>query len=327
MEILWKLIDSAGAPITGGAASTSVKIRRASDGYLFDFNDTTFKASDWIAISSAMSEVSATHLPGVYRLLVTTTAWTDGAYQMDASYTGTAAQTALQELLLQDGIDITLAIAERTNRLPDDPASQSSVTALGTPLQAGSYVAPANSDISAIKGKTDNLPSDPASNTQVNTRLAASAYIAPDNAAIAVIGADTHELLLDIATVDGKTDQLISDVYDLTHNEAGDPISRVIPLPVASDTCVLYEYCYDVSSQTPLASVTALCQIIRLPYDYSDKLHTGSLITGTYTAADGLVQWEIVQGATVTVTIQEVGVSAVVTIPTTLQARVYDLLL
>jgi hypothetical protein len=37
-------------------------------------------------------------------------------------------------------------------------------------LALASYTAPDNSSITAIKTKTDNLPSDPASNTQVNTR-------------------------------------------------------------------------------------------------------------------------------------------------------------
>jgi hypothetical protein len=49
-------------------------------------------------------------------------------------------------------------------------------------------------DLTAIKTKTDNLPSDPASNTQVNTRLAASGYTAPDNAGISAIKAKTDNL-------------------------------------------------------------------------------------------------------------------------------------
>ena len=36
-------------------------------------------------------------------------------------------------------------------------ASQESVTALGSPMQESSYVAPANADIAAIKTKTDTL--------------------------------------------------------------------------------------------------------------------------------------------------------------------------
>jgi hypothetical protein len=49
-------------------------------------------------------------------------------------------------------------------------------------------------DLTAIKTKTDNLPSDPASNTQVNTRLASSGYTAPDNAGISAVKAKTDNL-------------------------------------------------------------------------------------------------------------------------------------
>jgi len=49
-------------------------------------------------------------------------------------------------------------------------------------------------DLTAIKIKTDNLPSDPASSTQVNTRLAASGYTAPDNAGISAVKAKTDNL-------------------------------------------------------------------------------------------------------------------------------------
>jgi parallel beta-helix repeat protein len=66
--------------------------------------------------------------------------------------------------------------------------------AISSRLATSGYTAPDNSDVAAIKAKTDNLPSDPASNTQVNTRLAASAYTAPDNADIAAIKAKTDNI-------------------------------------------------------------------------------------------------------------------------------------
>jgi hypothetical protein len=49
-------------------------------------------------------------------------------------------------------------------------------------------------DLTAVRGKTDNLPLDPASNAQVNTRLATSGYAAPDNAGISAIKAKTDNL-------------------------------------------------------------------------------------------------------------------------------------
>lgn len=52
-------------------------------------------------------------------------------------------------------------------------ASQASVTALGSPLQASGYTAPDNAGITAIKAKTDNLPADPASQAAIAALVAA----------------------------------------------------------------------------------------------------------------------------------------------------------
>ena len=65
------------------------------------------------------------------------------------------------------------------------------------------------SNITAIKAKTDNLPSDPASNTQVNTRLASASYTAPDNTTIGTIntklGTPSTSVSADIATRASQT--------------------------------------------------------------------------------------------------------------------------
>lgn len=68
-------------------------------------------------------------------------------------------------------------------------------------LATSGYTAPDNSSITAIKAKTDNLPSDPASNTQVNTRLASSSYTAPDNTTITAINTN-------VSAIKTKTDNL-----------------------------------------------------------------------------------------------------------------------
>jgi hypothetical protein len=83
------------------------------------------------------------------------------------------------------------AIKTKTDNLPSDPAS---ITQVNTRLAASGYTAPDNAGISAVKAKTDNLPADPASNTQVNTRLAAASYTTPDNAGIGAIKAKTDNL-------------------------------------------------------------------------------------------------------------------------------------
>jgi hypothetical protein len=85
------------------------------------------------------------------------------------------------------------AIKTKTDNLPADPASN---TQVNTRLANSSYTPPDNTSITAIKAKTDNLPIDPASNTQVATRLAASSYVAPDNTDIATIKTTTDKLEL-----------------------------------------------------------------------------------------------------------------------------------
>lgn len=151
-----------------------------------------------------------------------------------------------------------------------------------------------------------------ASVNALGSPMQASAYTSPDNATIAAI--------------DGKADEIIEDIYYLTHNAEGDPIQRVIPLPASSDTCVIYEYCFASDGSTPLSSVNSSARITSLPYDYSDKLHSGTMSAGTYNASTGLLTWEVVRGAGVIVSIQEVGIFGNIIIPNAAQARIFDLI-
>jgi len=83
------------------------------------------------------------------------------------------------------------------------PALANLDAAVSTRLAAAGYTAPANSDITAIKAKTDNLPSDPADESlleaAIATRLASAGYTAPDNAGIGAIKAKTDNLPADPA--------------------------------------------------------------------------------------------------------------------------------
>lgn len=58
------VMTTAGAPLTGGTVTAQVV--RASDGFALDWSDNTFKASGWTTQTVALTEVSATLLPGVY---------------------------------------------------------------------------------------------------------------------------------------------------------------------------------------------------------------------------------------------------------------------
>lgn len=267
MDILWKLINSStNLPITGGAASTAVTIRRGVDGYLFDFSDATFKASGWGAKASAMTEIDAVNLPGCYILSISIATWINGDYQVIATYSGTPALYATAEISITGGI-VSVTVGTNNDK---------------TGYVLASFDFPFTLD---------------------------SAYDAAKTAATQT-----------------SVDELTTDVYNLTHNEAGDPIVRVIPLPAASHSCVIYDFCFDRIGSTPLPTVTATARIINLPYDYEGKYHSGATITGTYDASQGLVSWEFVWGAVVTISISEIGFLAQVTVPVgETQARIADL--
>ena len=70
--------------------------------------------------------------------------------------------------------------------------------ATSTRLASSGYTAPANSDISAIKSKTDNLPSDPADQSLLEAAIAG--VTAPSASAVAT--AVRSELAVDLARVD-----------------------------------------------------------------------------------------------------------------------------
>jgi hypothetical protein len=154
------------------------------------------------------------------------------------------------------------AIKAKTDLLPTDPASN---TVVNTRLASATYVPPDNANIvvaanqatsaattagtintttTAIKAKTDLLPSDPASNTQLNTRLASASYVAPDNAGITAIKAKTDNLPASPAAVGSAmtltagtitsiqsglaTSAVLAGVKTKTDNLPSDPASNTV---------------------------------------------------------------------------------------------------
>jgi hypothetical protein len=66
-EIRLDVRDLAGDPLTG-ATGVQIRIQRASDGQFFDFDDSTFKTSGHTERDTALVQVDATLLPGIYEL-------------------------------------------------------------------------------------------------------------------------------------------------------------------------------------------------------------------------------------------------------------------
>lgn len=633
MNILIKLVNpDTRQPITGGAASTSMKIRRNPDGYLLDWSDLTFKAAGWGSLATTLAEVSATNTPGLYTLEVTTTTWTDGDYYFDATYsaaginlyfegatriedgveaviagtvndkTGYALTTAdkdnivdrmadepftasshnvptsfarrlrqLTDVVIHDGTarvgvagvnQIQLAtdaspfdgdydpgvvtvvegtcagqsrrileyrgvdrvatldrdwrngtpdatskyqitpytgsssvnegllrgatantarlngyssthngvyvgqllflvsgtgqdqvglimasdgttqtvtisgtwavtpdtttgyvllpaspvlldaltrvqinnIESKTANLPSDPASETnvntrasqvSVDALGDPMQTGEqvtvatnndktgYALTASYDLTlaaindatvAIQERTDNLPDDPASEATVISRASQdSVDIMQADIDVLTGGAGVYAVTVQCYETDTTTP--ISDVAGAVY-DANDDLAAVfyaeitgqaaialdagtysfrlrksgfsfavetiiisasgtqiiygdavaIPAPVSADNCQIYDYCFSQDGTTPMSAVNSSARIVSLPYSYAGSLRSGAMIAGTYDANTGLLRWDMPHGATVIVSIPDVGLFGTVTIPSQTTARIYDLI-
>lgn len=153
MELYWRLINAAGDPITGGAASTGLKCRRVSDGKLLDWADGTFKALGWTTLSAALTEPDATNLSGLYVKTVTTAAWADGWYQFYGEYTALPKQYGAVEVHLKNGQEFKayLSAATPVSVLPFSGSVQASYAQSGATVEV-------------IQGDSPAIPYDLATN-------------------------------------------------------------------------------------------------------------------------------------------------------------------
>lgn len=55
-QLVYSILDVSGNPVTG--ETVTLKIKRVSDGYYLDFNDSTFKNTGWTSVSANLSEDS-----------------------------------------------------------------------------------------------------------------------------------------------------------------------------------------------------------------------------------------------------------------------------
>lgn len=106
MRLKWYISDDTDTPITAGGAYTSIRVRRSSDGYILDWNDSTFKNTGWTAISGTFTDMNVTYFPGYYEKDVVTAGWVDGDYFVTFSYSNSGiVRQASGEVLISNGKD------------------------------------------------------------------------------------------------------------------------------------------------------------------------------------------------------------------------------
>ena len=76
----WLLLNTLNQPIIGATPLPKILIRRVSDGFIYDWNDTAFKSSGWTTKSQNMSEIDSTNFPGVYDVTLNVTSFTGYYY-------------------------------------------------------------------------------------------------------------------------------------------------------------------------------------------------------------------------------------------------------
>jgi hypothetical protein len=113
-----------------------------------------------------------------------------------------------------------------------------------------------------------------------------------------VIGRDdgVYKLVFAKAGATFTVPETLTVTEDDTEIYFGDSI--VIEPPADPDACRVFEYLFLPNSTDSPETVKATAEIILLPYDKDDKLHSGVVIDGIYNPDTGLVFWDIVKGAT-----------------------------
>jgi hypothetical protein len=120
MELIWFIRNSStGLPVTEADEYTSVSIRRAEDGYLYDWSTNSFAVSGGNMPMETYTEI--TLLPGFYTKTTDTSEWDDGLYQV-FSYLETPdiATTRAYEMTISNGTayESPSEIALTTNTTP-----------------------------------------------------------------------------------------------------------------------------------------------------------------------------------------------------------------
>ena len=234
------------------ASETTVLTRLATSQYVAPDNAALMAASATLAalqpnVASIKVKTDALPLDPASETTVQSRL-ASAAFAQTAADMGSASSTlAATHANVSNLVSRAMAVQTKTDALPSDPASQTTVlAAIQTRLAANAYVVPDNATLATIaanvalvkaktdllpsgaaaaasnvaavlaqvnlvKAKTDALPSDPASEATVLTRLAHAAYTAPDTATLANVAQTTSAIATTATAIKAKTDLLPND--------------------------------------------------------------------------------------------------------------------
>jgi hypothetical protein len=156
-----------------------------------------------------------------------------------------------------------------------------------------------------------------------NTILITSATTDVNGTAMVYLDDGTYKVRLQKSFIVFTNPETLTVSGDTIETFIGEATS--IEVPISSEVCRIYEYCYAADGATPLSTVTATATLRSTPYNYSSKLHSILTINGTYNATTGLLYWDIVRGAIVNFVISQFDINITAMIPNLTTKRLFDL--
>lgn len=121
MLIVSSVFDNENNPVVGESDSTSLKIMRESDGFFYDWHDSTFKSSGWLEVETTMEETSPTVAPGYYQKNVNESSWQDGVYLLIFNFdNGSVIVNGSQEAEVVDGKIVSFSTSDNVKVIAED---------------------------------------------------------------------------------------------------------------------------------------------------------------------------------------------------------------
>ncbi len=158
----------------------------------------------------------------------------------------------------------TIASAVRTELAPELGRIDATVSSR---LASAGYTAPANSDISAIKSKTDNLPTDPADNSEILSAISAIPT-APSASSVA------SQVRTELATELGRMDASVSS------RATQSSVNSIPTNPLLTNDSRLNNLDATISSRSTPAQVNTQVTSALNSYDPPTKAELDSAIAG-----------------------------------------------
>lgn len=154
------------------------------------------------AITPTVTELDSANCPGLYKLALTTT-HTNTLGELELHVTGTGADPT--DVTHQVVLDLPGVAQTGDNYARIGAPVGASISAdIATRLATSGYTAPANSDITAIKAKTDNLPASPAATGDIPTANANADALLDRSAGVETGKTPRQAFRLMLAAIAGK---------------------------------------------------------------------------------------------------------------------------